>query len=97
MAYEILLSGCATLDMMIDTNRECQVSCTGCEVYRPVDLSALRDEVGGDYSLVNRRCRCRLTPGCTGWNRFFVKHGGFVRLWDQATAIRWTFADKRAA
>jgi hypothetical protein len=41
----------------------------------PVDLIQLRLRVGGKYSLVNRRCRCRLTANCPGWNRFYYLQG----------------------
>jgi hypothetical protein len=95
MSYEILLAGCATLDMMLEGERPRRVraSCTKCQNYRDVDLLALRALVGGDYSLVNRRCRCRLKKRCNGWNRFYVLHGTFVPLWDDRTAMRWSALD----
>lgn len=38
---------------------------------------ALAEKVGPEFSLIDRRCRCRLTPGCDGWNRFDFKAGVF--------------------
>ena len=94
MAYEILLAGCATLDRMIATERIVRVLCERCKVERIIDLLQLRARVGGDYSLVNRRGRCRLTRGCVGWNRFYVRHGPYVGLWDEKAGFRWMFTDR---
>lgn len=63
----------------------CRVNCTRCSAWQDIDIEALREKVGGDYSLWNRRTRCRLTPGCAGWNRFRHNcHGGFfMPMWDE--------------
>ena len=74
----IALDGVATLGKIIDGRREIQVWCDKCQVYRRFtqdEMVALAEKVGRDYSLVDRRCRCRLTPGCDGWNRFDFLQG----------------------
>ncbi len=48
--------------------------CDTCKGYRDVDLVKLAEIKGLDYDLWGRRTRCRLTPGCNGWNSFM--HGG---------------------
>jgi hypothetical protein len=48
--------------------------CDKCDGYREVDLVQLAGAMGPDYDLWNRRTRCRITDGCTGWNRFYF-HG----------------------
>ena len=78
-----------TLDAMIEAGRPVRVSCDTCQQSKALDLETLREKVGGSYSLVNRRCRCRLTPGCRGWNRFFYINGVYRPLWDYQTADRW--------
>jgi hypothetical protein len=78
-----------SLDRAIADGGQVRAFCTRCRAARQVDLRALRARVGGDYCLVNRRCRCRLTPGCAGWNRFHYLHGVYRPLWDDATAERW--------
>lgn len=79
---------------MIATDRKVRVICEACHVFRDIDLLPLRARVGGEYSLVNRRCRCRLTDGCKGWNRFFVLHGAYVGLWDAKAGYRWMFTER---
>ncbi len=50
----------------------------GCWAHDRIDLAALIARVGRDYSLVNRRCRCRCGRG---WIKFmFRDHGGLVTL-----------------
>ncbi len=78
-----------SLDALIAQGVGVRVMCTGCDVYRDLDLDALRLAKGGEYSLFNRRCRCRLTPDCTGWNRFYYLKGMAWAMWDDATADRW--------
>ncbi len=63
--------------------------CTGCSAYREIDLPALMAKVGPDYSLWNRRCRCRMTKGCKGWNRFAVGPGWHTKDYDERTEMRW--------
>lgn len=78
-----------SLDSLIEQGVRVTVSCTLCNAHDVVDLVALRDKVGGNYSLWNRRCRCRLTEGCTGWNRFRYVNGMAWAMWDDEVARRW--------
>lgn len=81
-----------TLGAMIDDDAHVQVHCGQCLVYRRftrADLEALAAKVGRGYSLVNRRCRCRLTKGCQGWNSFDYLLGIYRPLADRETLDRW--------
>ena len=79
-----------TIGDLVRTGVEAMVSCTVCQVGHKIDLSTLLAAKGPDYSLINRRCRCRLTDGCPGWNRFYHRRSGvFLPLWDDETAARW--------
>lgn len=77
------------LDAMIADGVQVRVRCADCRTWRDLDLVALRAVVGGGYSLLNRRCKCRLTPGCAGWNYFMYLHGVMRPLADDATLDRW--------
>lgn len=70
-----------------------RVVCTSCDATRDLrmpEIAALIEKVGPDYSLINRRCRCRLTPNCRGWNRFrYNGAGGMYPLWTEAQEARW--------
>lgn len=78
-----------SLDAMIEAGALIRVWCWACKKSGDVDLFALRERVGPGYSLLNRRCRCRLTPGCPGWNRFMYLVGVMRHLADDATLARW--------
>lgn len=67
--------------------------CQKCGCQKVIDLAALIEKVGPDYCLKNRRCRCRLKPGCDGWNYFAHNRSGgiIVPFRDAATADRWIF------
>lgn len=84
-----------TLGAMLDQGEGrvlVRASCTYCKGSRDIDIAALAAKVGRDYSLVNRRCRCRILPGCPGWNRFYYAMGRNTwtrHLFDEATATRW--------
>lgn len=74
------------LGAMIDGDANIQTTCTKCrrtKRFTKDDLIALAEKVGRDYSLINRRCRCRLKPGCDGWNRFHYLLGVYRPLWDE--------------
>jgi hypothetical protein len=81
-----------TVGAMIDHGAEIRVLCTGCKAWRDVDLVALVERVGRSYSLVNRRCACRLTPGCGGWNRFYYRQAVFRPLWSDEVGSKWLLA-----
>lgn len=88
----IRFSWLANLGAMIDERSAIQVSCTKCGIYHRFtteELAALADKVGRNFSLWNRRCRCRLTPNCLGWNRFNYLLGVYRPLWDQAGTHHW--------
>lgn len=78
-----------TLDAAIADDARIMGVCSTCGQYRDVDLVALREIKGGSYSLINRRTRCKLTPGCQGWVKFHYLHGVFRPLWDEAAEARW--------
>jgi hypothetical protein len=78
-----------TLDAMIETDARIRVGCDQCKVWRDVDLVGLREKVGGDYSLLNRRCRCRLTAGCDGWTTLQYCSGVFRHLAEPEVRDRW--------
>lgn len=85
-----------TLGAMIDNGTTVQVYCSTCRVFRRLtldDMRSLAEKVGRDYSLVNRRCRCRLTPGCRGWNKFQYLLGVMRNLADPNVADRWGDAE----
>lgn len=73
-----------------------RVGCDRCGEWRDVDLEALAKKVDANYSLINRRCKCRLTPGCDGWNRFFYQRGVFRNLWTIERGEIWLERDRRA-
>lgn len=45
-----------------------KVECNRCQCERILNIEMLIAKVGPDYSLHNRRCRCKLLPGCPGSN-----------------------------
>ena len=75
---------------------EVRVGCTGCGRWARVDLAALIERVGPGYSLIDRRCRCRIISGCAGWNRFYYDHAVMRPMWTEAAARRWMLEPKRA-
>jgi len=72
------------------------VACTKCREWRELgrdDLRRLARIKGEGYSLIGRRCRCRLTKGCMGWNRFFYQQAVFRPLWTDEDVRRWVLKD----
>jgi hypothetical protein len=86
-----------TLGAMVERGAEIRVWCDTCDVCRHLDLPAFMAVTGPDYSLINRRCRCRMTTGCHGWNRFFYRQAVYRPLWNEATKWRWWFGPEAAA
>lgn len=85
------------LSNIIKTGRQIQVLCSTCRQFHRFaipEIEALATKVGPDFNLLNRRCRCRLTPGCQGWNRFEFCSGVYRPMWDEATALRWSNEDR---
>lgn len=66
--------------------RGVRTMCTECGQYRDLDMAGLRAKRGGEFSLWNRRTRCRLTEGCSGWNRFYYIKGIAWAMWDDEAA-----------
>jgi len=65
-----------TLGGMIDAGQLVKAHCNRCGKWREIDLVELAARVGRDYSLIDRRCRCRITEGCDGWNSFSALQAG---------------------
>ncbi|WP_225205051.1 hypothetical protein [Novosphingobium huizhouense] len=86
-----------SLGAMLAADVKVRAMCTECSAYRDIDLYALAAKVGGAYSLLNRRCRCRLTDGCTGWNRFYYLNGRYWPMWNDAGMWRWLKLDEGEA
>ncbi len=64
--------------------------CHTCDRTRIIDVPALIERVGADYSLVHRRSRCKLTPGCPGWVLFDYSTGTWTwHLYDDNDEARW--------
>lgn len=85
----ILPSWVKTVGAMLEEGIEVRAWCDrNCTDWFVVDLEKLRRLKGPDYSLVNRRSRCK-TPGCTGWVKMHYPHGVYRPLCDDETATRW--------
>ena len=80
-----------TLGQMIDGGFEAYAECHTCHGHQVIDLEALAAKVGRDYSLWNRRCECRWTPGCKGYTVFLCGGGWPYLMADEARAMWWVF------
>lgn len=69
------------------------VACDRCKQWRSVDLDGIIAARSPTFALINRRYRCKLTPGCQGWNRFRYQSGVMRPLWTEKQAERWSLAD----
>lgn len=78
-----------TLGAMADHGTEVRAICESQCGFAQIDVGKLAARVGRDYSLIGRRCRCRITPGCTAWNRFYYLLGVYRPLWREADVLRW--------
>ena len=64
--------------------------CRHCRQTKVIDVPALIERVGAHYSLVHRRCRCRLTPDCPGMVVFDYSTGTWYwHLYDDDDEARW--------
>lgn len=73
----------ASLGTLIASETNVQACCEKCREWKVVDLVALAKSKGEDYDLWGRRTRCRITPGCTGWNRIYCDgRGRFAPMHD---------------
>lgn len=94
MAGSIAAEEVASLGAMHSAGLSVRVWCSTCRTSAPLNLDALIDRVGADYSLVDRRCRCRLSARCKGWNVFEVARSPYQSwLWDRL----WSVAAERRA
>lgn len=75
MGLAITPSWAATVGAMRDSGCRVAACCDRCRVQRDIDPAKLASIKGDSYSLVDRRCRCKLTPGCTGWVTFHYLRG----------------------
>jgi hypothetical protein len=85
-----------TIGASLEANAPIRVLCTKCKNWRELgrdDLAALVERVGPDYSLIGRRCRCRLSSRCNGWNRFYYQSAVFRPLWTDEDVRRWVLQD----
>jgi hypothetical protein len=80
-----------TLGKMIDQGHTAFAECRTCHKQQEIDIAALIAKVGRDYSLWNRRQRCKLTDGCPGQVVFLCGPGWPHLMADEATEMRWTF------
>lgn len=73
-----------TVGLLIEHGVRVRVTCTVCRTnWREVDLEKVARVKGRDFSLWNKRTRCRLTPGCEGLNEFMHdSRGYFVMMRD---------------
>ena len=64
--------------------------CRECTILKRPELERIAAAKGMTYSLFNRRTRCRMTEGCTGWVTFRYQRGAWAYgLYDEATEMRW--------
>lgn len=78
-----------TIRSMIDAGYTVTIRCTGCHHHVHLDLYALEGRTNPDYSLINRRCRCRITSNCDGWNRFYYNAPGEIAAHPLYQAVQW--------
>jgi hypothetical protein len=77
-----------TLGAMVDEGARIRAWCSGCGRCTDMDIAALTAIKGRDYSLIDRRSRCKM-PTCKGWVRFHYCQGVFRPLWTDDAAVRW--------
>ncbi len=93
---QIWPSSVQTVSAMVREKTEVAAVCDVCRGRQQIDLPALLAKVGPDYSLINRRCRCRITPGCKGWNTFRYLWGVYRGLYDDAKSQRWLLLGEKS-
>lgn len=82
----------ASIDEQIEIRAWCDAGCRKDIVV--VDLERIKAAKGPDYSLINKRTRCK-TPGCKGWVKFHYPSGVYRPLFDFETAVKWMVKDRR--
>jgi hypothetical protein len=81
-----------TAGLIRDNRIKVWARCDLCLMRQEVDIAALCQQVPWEFSLINRRCRCRLTADCQGWNVFEYRDGPrapLLPLYDLKTQARW--------
>lgn len=68
-------SWAATVGALRDNKVPVSAHCDRCRIDRRIDPAKIAAAKGDAYSLVDRRCRCKFTEGCTGWISFSYLHG----------------------
>jgi len=94
-----MLQACSNLGRIIKSGTRIKVICDRCRAdkeFTPAEIEALAAKTSYRYSLVNRRCKCRLTPGCDGWNRFFYHWGVFRPMVTDRGVERQIERDRKA-
>lgn len=66
----------ADLGALIAAHASVGAICDGCDGWRDIDLIELAGAMGLEYDLWDRRTCCRITDGCSGWNRFYFDGRG---------------------
>lgn len=67
--------------------------CGECRRGRAVNLRRLVERKGADYSLINRRTRCRFTPGCMGVVYFHFHDVADIPLVEERALRAWREQD----
>lgn len=83
---------------MLDNGVRVYAACSRCKCQKAVNLANLIAIKGRDYSLFNRRVkRCKMLPGCEGYNYFCTdRWGGIITPFrDEATGLRWLSEPRR--
>lgn len=81
----------------IDASHSVHARCDQCGARRELarkDLERIGEKKGLRFRLVGKRTRCRLTPGCEGWNTFAYREGSWLMsLHTEADMLRWIAHD----
>ena len=83
-----------TLEDMLERGNTVHATCSRCRKTREIDIPDLIATLGPLSSLWNRRCWCRVTPGCKGWNWFRLGPGWLSPLLHDETYLRWIGDEK---
>ena len=89
----------ARVGWLIINGRKVRWECEVCRSAGPVDLVRIANRQGLDFSLANRRPRCR-APGCPGRARFLDASNPWPRSLDTlqtGSAPYWAYRDQEDA
>lgn len=70
----IYTARCDSVAKMIRLGVECKAMCEVCKASKMVNIQAVADKRGDDFSLMGKRAPCHV-DGCAGAVRFFFMHG----------------------